>query len=201
MAESGELIIEGLLTTWDRHDCVNLSPMGARLNALGKGLQLRPFKTSRSYTNLMETNSGVFHITDDVHLIARAAIGEVLLMPELSVISGTTAYRLKDTCRWYLVALDAAEQEGPRATLEMKIKKSGRVRDFAGFNRAKHAVIEAAILATRVGILPDEEIRHQLTVLEPWITKTGGIQERDAFLLLKNTVCEKMNNSDRLRQQ
>ena len=51
--------------------------MGARLNVIGKELQLRPFKTSRSYTNLMETNSGVFHITDDVHLIARAAIGDV----------------------------------------------------------------------------------------------------------------------------
>ncbi len=201
MAESGELIIEGLLTTWDHHGCVNLSPMGARLNALGEGLQLRPFKTSRSYTNLMETSSGVFHITDDVHLIARAAIGEVHPMPELSMITGTTAYRLNDTCRWYLVALDAAEQEGPRATPEMTIQQSGRVRDFAGFNRAKHAVIEAAILATRVGILPDDEIRHQLTVLEPWITKTGGIPERDAFALLKHTVGEKMKNNDSLRDQ
>ena len=104
-------------------------------------------------------------------------------------------------CRWYLVVLDRAKQEGPRATLEMKIQQSGRVRDFAGFNRAKHAVIEAAILATRVGILPDEEIRNQLTVLEPWITKTGGIPERDAFALLKHTVVEKMNHSESFRKQ
>ena len=200
MTETGELIIEGLLTTWDRGDCVNLSPMGARINALGKRLQLRPFKTSRSYSNLMETNSGVFHITDDVHLIARAAIGDVQPMAELSMITGAKAYRLKDTCRWYLVELDTAEQEGPRATLEMTIQQSGRVRDFAGFNRAKHAVIEAAILATRVGILPDQEIRHQLTALEPWITKTGGLPERDAFALLKHTVGEKMNHNESRRE-
>ena len=50
----------------------------------------------------------------------------------------------------------------------------GRVRDFFGFNRAQHAVLEAAILATRVGLLPAGEIFAQLERLRPLVAKTGG---------------------------
>ena len=35
-------------------------------------------------------------------------------------------------------------------------------REFFGFNRAKHAVLEAAILATRVELLPADEILSEL---------------------------------------
>jgi hypothetical protein len=152
---------------------------------------LRPFKTSRSYANLIESKSGVFHITDDVNLIARAAVGSIKPLPEMVPIIDTDAQRLRDTCRWFLLELVSIEQEGERATLNLDIHKMGRVRDFTGFNRAKHAVIEAAILATRVGILPDSEITSQMEMLRSWVDKTGGVSEHDAYSFLQQFITRK----------
>ncbi len=65
---------------------------------------------------------------------------------------------------------------------------SQRNRDFFGFNRAKHAVLEAAILATRIEFLPSNEISEQFQRLALIVTKTGGPQEQSAFELLQGFV-------------
>ena len=189
--DQSDLVIEGLLTTSDSSGDANLSPMGPRIDIPRKKMVLRPFKTSRSYANLIETKSGVFHITDDVNLIARAAVGSINPLPEMVPIIDTDAERLRDTCRWFLLELVSIEQEGERATLNLDILKMGRVRDFTGFNRAKHAVIEAAILATRVGILPDSEITSQMEMLRSWVDKTGGVSEHDAYSFLQQFITRK----------
>ena len=66
----------------------------------------------------------------------------------------------------------------------------GRRRDFFGLNRAKHAVVEAAILATRVSLLPLEEIFADIQRLAPLVEKTGGPSEREAFALLQGYLQE-----------
>jgi uncharacterized protein len=62
------------------------------------------------------------------------------------------------------------------------------VRDFFGFNRAKNAVIEAAILATRVRLLKPKQIREELAKLASPVDKTAGDQERRAFDFLKQYI-------------
>jgi hypothetical protein len=62
------------------------------------------------------------------------------------------------------------------------------LRDFFGFNRAKHAVIEAAILASRIDFLPRSEIDAQWDFLRPLVEKTGGDAERQAFQQLTEFV-------------
>ena len=47
-----------------------------------------------------------------------------------------------------------------------------------------HAVLEAAILATRTAFLPADEIREELRRLLPLVEKTGGPAERRAFAFL-----------------
>ena len=69
---------------------------------------------------------------------------------------------------------------------------SGRLRDFFGFNRAKHAVLEAAILATRTHILRPEQIRQQLAALASPVEKTAGPDEEAAFSLLAEFVERKL---------
>jgi hypothetical protein len=69
-----------------------------------------------------------------------------------------------------------------------RVVDRGRMRDFLGFNRAKHAVVEAAILATRVGFLEPDHIRSELARLVVVVEKTGGRQERRAFDFLQNHV-------------
>jgi hypothetical protein len=64
----------------------------------------------------------------------------------------------------------------------------GRLRDFFGFNRAKHAVLEAAILATRTQFLPPDRVLAQLGELAPLVEKTGGAAEKRAFAFLRSYV-------------
>jgi hypothetical protein len=66
------------------------------------------------------------------------------------------------------------------------VVESGRIRDFFGFNRAKHAVVEAAILATRIGLIASDEITAEFNRLAPLIEKTGGEHERKAFQFLQD---------------
>lgn len=51
-------------------------------------------------------------------------------------------------------------------------------------------MVEAAILATRVGILSAAEIAAELARLKIWIEKTAGDQERTAFVLLETFIAE-----------
>ena len=62
------------------------------------------------------------------------------------------------------------------------------MRDFWGFNRGKHAVLEAAILATRLDFLPAQEIEEQYIRLATIVNKAGGAKEKSAFQLLSNFV-------------
>jgi hypothetical protein len=73
-----------------------------------------------------------------------------------------------------------------------RVIRAGTVRPFFGFNRAKHAVIEAAILATRTNLLPPDQIRDQLSRLQPLIDKTGGPAEHGAFDFLRKTIDDRL---------
>jgi hypothetical protein len=64
------------------------------------------------------------------------------------------------------------------------------LRDFFGFNRAKHAVLEAAILATRLHLLPLRDVESQLAALRVLVEKTAGPREREAFELIVRYVAE-----------
>ena len=68
----------------------------------------------------------------------------------------------------------------------------GKLRDFIGFNRAKHAVVEAAILATRTAFLPAQQIRDEFARLAILVEKTAGEQESRAFALLADYVEEQL---------
>ena len=76
-----------------------------------------------------------------------------------------------------------------------QVVDSGRLRDFFGFNRAKHAVVEAAILATRIGVLPDERILEELERLAVPVKKTAGPEEREAFQFLLQHVHGKLTGA------
>src|SRR6058998_1593136 len=61
-------------------------------------------------------------------------------------------------------------------------------REFLGFNRARNAVLEAAILATRTHLLPPEQISADFARLQVIVDKTAGPREREAMALLSEYV-------------
>ena len=189
--EADELILEGIIVTTGGDGHCNIAPMGPRVDRGLNRFVLRPFQTAQTYRNLKAARVGVFHITDDCLLIAQAAIGRLPPL-QLVEISGFACPRLADTCRWFALAVESLDDSTERAEIVCRVVQHGDVRPFFGFNRAKHAVLEAAILATRIGILPDGEIREQLQRLEVPLQKTAGQQEREAFSRLQSHIAERL---------
>lgn len=183
-----ELIAEGIVTTVNPNGSANISPMGPRVDRNLTHLVLRPFQSSSTYQNLKRTGEGVFHITDDVLLIAKAAIGRLLPEPPFQPASQIRGFVLADACRWIAFRVSHLDDSQERTTIACSVVESGNLRPFFGFNRAKHAVLEAAILATRIGILPAEQIISELARLAIPVEKTAGKQEREAFALLRDYV-------------
>jgi hypothetical protein len=187
------MILEGVVTSTSAAGVVNVAPMGPLLTAFGadgsvERFVLRPFRTSQTYANLRALGEGVLHVTDDVLLVARAAINALDPLPPLSPAHAVRGWVLADACRYHEFRVLALDDREERTRMEAEVVHSGRQRDFFGFNRGKHAVIEAAILATRCHLLPAEEILDQFRRLAPLVDKTGGSREREAFMLLQEYV-------------
>jgi hypothetical protein len=182
------MILEGIVTTLGRRDEINVAPMGPIVDQSMTTLLLRPFQTSKTFANLKQRPAGVLHVVDDVLLIARAAIGALDEMPETFPAEKIDGVVLRSACRWYEFEVASIDDSSDRAELHAVVVHSGRLRDFFGFNRAKHAVLEAAVLATRVHMLPREEIESQFGALRVPVEKTAGPAEHEAFTLLVEYV-------------
>src|SRR5262245_20720040 len=148
------MILEAIVTTISPEGTLNIAPMGPIVDERMERIVLRPFNTAHTYRNLKAHGEGVLHVTDDVLLLARDALGPVESMPEVERATAILGYVLCDACRWHEFVVRKIDDRDERATIETEVVHSGRRRDFFGFNRAKHAVLEAAILATRTAFLP-----------------------------------------------
>ncbi len=181
-------ILEGVVTTTGEDGTTNVSPMGPIVDEGIDTLVLRPYRTSTTYQNLKRTGVGVFHVTDDVELIARAAVDRLETEPEWIDCTAVEGRILAGACRWYAFRVAELDDRQERTEIVARVVDRGRLRDFFGFNRAKHAVLEAAILATRLDILPAEEIFTELERLAVLVEKTAGRQEQRAFDFLVEYV-------------
>jgi uncharacterized protein len=184
------MILEGIVTTRNADGTTNVAPMGPFVDEAMQQLRLRPFNTSTTYANLERTGQGVLHVVDDVLLLARTAIGRLDDPPETFPAERIDGDVLAAACRWYEFELTSLDDSTERTEAVARVVHTGRLRDHFGFNRAKHAVLEAAILATRVHILPAEELRARLADLASPVEKTAGPREREAFDLLLGYVRE-----------
>lgn len=179
------MILEGIVTTVSPTGEINIAPMGPRVDAEMQRFLLRPFNTSQTYRNLKAHGEGVLHVTDDVLLLAKAALGTVEPPPVLLPAERVRGWVLRDACRAYEFRVTSLDDRGERISIQVEVLHTRRLRDFFGFNRAKHAVVEAAILATRTDFLPLAEIEADFQKLAVLVDKTGGPQEHEAFGFLR----------------
>jgi uncharacterized protein len=184
------MILEGIVTTLTAEGGIHVAAMGPEVSEDSRRLVLKPFQTSQTYQNLQQHPEGVFHITDDVLLLAQAAIGRVDPLPATATAQTVRGSYLCGCCRYLEFRIVSADVSQPRTRLEAEVLFVGRRRDFFGFNRGKHAVVEAAILATRTHILPLDQISKEFERLEVMVQKTGGSAEFQAFGLLQSHLAQ-----------
>ncbi len=190
------MILEAIVTTADNTGRVNIAPMGPHVDGPAMNhITLFPFESSTTCRNLTETRRAVIHVTDDVRLFAHAAVDHVDPHDRVTPVFSDTGkgfWRLLDCHRWFAVRVDAVKGEAPRWEMPCSLVDEGTVRPFFGFNRAKHAVIEASILATRLHLIPPDEVRRQFDALRVLVDKTAGKEERVAFDWLDQRVRAKI---------
>ncbi len=185
-------VLEGIMTSVCEYGGVNISPMGPVVEADMQRMMLRPYQMSTTFANLKRTRRGVFHVTDDCLLLARAATGQLVTQPPLQSLAEDRGFALLGACRWYAVEVESVDETQARAEISCRVVAAERQRDFFGFNRAKHAVLEAAILATRTAILPAKQIRNEMDRLASPVEKTGGPEEKKAFGLLSEYISDRV---------
>ena len=155
---------------------------------------LKPFVETTTYRNVLATDTAVVNLVDDVRIFAEAAVSS----PQYSTIPAVAirGVVLTDCCSWREVKVSSIAGTGPRSRLDMTIVHRGVHREFIGFNRAKHAVLEAAILATRVHLLPPQDLERQFAELAVVVDKTAGPVERQAFALLEDYIGEALGRPE-----
>ncbi len=174
------MIVETIVTTTAPDGTINFAPMGVEWGE--ETIVVKPFLETATFRNLRDTGAAVVNLTDDVLLFARAAISNPTYdTVPAAVVRGAV---LADCCAWREVEVRTVDDTPPRARIAAAVVHRGVRREFLGFNRARHAVLEAAILATRTGLLPADEIRAEYARLRIPVEKTAGPRELEAWALL-----------------
>ncbi len=181
------MIIEGLISTTSVDGEPHLAAMGVSVDHSWQRFELRPFCETQTFQNLQQTRQAVFHTSDDVVLLVQIITGERPKM-QWKPASKIDGFVLCDACRFFELSVAFADVKPPRATFGCAVLNQAQLRTFSGFNRAKHLVLEAAILATRLDFLPVEEIRSKWAWFSPIIRRTGGENEIQAFQHLSTFV-------------
>lgn len=128
------MILEGIVSTVDENGGLNIAPMGPRLVSGFDRFVLRPFHDSTTCRNLLRNREGVLHVSDDVLLLARAAISKVsdVATRPAERVSGRV---LLDCCRYYEFRVADVDDREERLSLVCESVFTGWIRDFLGFNR------------------------------------------------------------------
>ena len=106
-------------------------------------------------------------------------------MPRTNPATAVAGFVLAEACRAFEFRVRAIDTSRERVHIEAEVVHRNSLREFLGFNRAKHAVIEAAILATRFHLLPADEIAAEYKKLRVIVDKTGGDAEFEAMAFLE----------------
>jgi uncharacterized protein len=178
------VIVETIVTTIAADGGVNIAPMGVEWG--DEVIVLKPFLDTATYRNVTAVGAAVVNLTDDVRVFARAAISnpEYPTAPA-AVVRGVV---LADCCTWREVEVRSIDSSPPRSRIETAVVHRGARREFVGFNRACHAVLETAIYATRLHLLAREFVESELARLQVIVDKTAGPREREAMQMLSEYI-------------
>jgi hypothetical protein len=178
------VILETIVTTMNSQGAINFAPMGVEWG--DERIVLKPFLETTTFQNLRDTRAAVVNITDDAMLFAQGAISspQFPYLPAQQVKGAV----LDAACSWRELEVVGIDATPPRSRIDARVVHRGTRREFIGFNRARHAVLEAAILATRTHLLPREQIREEYARLQVIVDKTAGPREREAMELLTQYV-------------
>lgn len=178
------MIFETLVTTQSAAGAVHLAPMGVRYE--GCEVVLMPFKPSATLDNILATGCAVLNLTTDVRVFAGCVTGrrDFATVP----LADFAGRRLAGALAHVELELLRHRDDALRPVLCMARRREVTHAAFAGFNRAQAAVIEGAVLVSRLGMLPRDKVEREMGYLQIAIDKTAGPAELEAWRWLVEAV-------------
>ena len=185
-------IRETILTTTGRDGSVHIAPLGIIQD--GEGWIVAPFRPSRTLENLTETGIAVVNYTDDAKIFAGCLTGRRDW--PLTPIEGCAVPRLEAALAHDVLSVERVTEDETRPRFYCRVASSGQHRPFQGMNRAKAAVLEAAILVSRLHMLSPEKIEDETAYLKIAIDKTAGPDEEQAWYWLLERIIDHLAKVD-----
>jgi len=178
------LIRETIVTTAGPTGVVHMAPLG--LIADGTGWIVAPFHPSKTLDNLRDVPFVVANYTDDVRIFAGCLTGRhqwpTVASDEIPV------QRLAGALAHAELAVDYVTEDEKRPRFHCHVLRLVTHAPFLGFNRAQAAVIEAAILVSRLEMLPRDKIEKEIAYLQIAVGKTAGAAEQEAWQWLMESI-------------
>ena len=171
------MIRETIVTTVGAEGRVHLAPLG--IIADGEGFILAPFRPSTTLENLRVVPFAVANYTDDVRIFAGCLTGRRDW--PLAASDHVPVARLAGALAHAELAVTRVSEHEQRPRFHTRVVHRVSHTPFAGLNRAKAAVIEAAILVSRLDFLPREKIEREIDYLRIAVEKTAGAAEQEAW--------------------
>ncbi len=171
------MIFETILTSVNGQGEVHVAPFG--IQRQGDTVIISPYKPSLTLSNILASQQAVLNLSDDVRVFAGALTNRQAwaLLPTERVLG----FRLANALAHEELALLKVEDDAVRPKLHMQVLHRAQHQAFAGFNRAQAAVIELAVLVSRLNRLPKEKVQAERQYLQIAIDKTAGERELQAW--------------------
>ena len=177
-------IRECIVTTKRNDNSVHIAPMG--IHEDGENLIILPFKPSTTLDNLDRDGCATLNYTDDVRIYAGCITGRRDWPTcNTDVINGA---RLKDCLAHTELEVVSKEDDDVRPKYFCKNVHEATHKPFHGYNRAQSAVLELAILTSRLNMLPKEKIQQEIEYLMIGYEKTCGSREQEAWAWLMDKI-------------
>jgi hypothetical protein len=185
------MIFETVIISSDNNNVPHVTPFGIKYE--GEQVIISPFKPSKTLNNIIRTKVATMNVTDDVRVFAGALTNrQPWYLESTDSIKG---FRLQDCLMHVELRLSDVREDEVRPQLVMTQVNKQHHKDFNGFNRAQAAVIELAVLTSRLHMLAPEKIQSELKYLQIAIDRTAGDKEQEAWSWLTEKINQYYENS------
>jgi len=172
------MIHETIVTTAAPDGQAHVAPMGVRRE--GEHVILAPFRPSFTLENIVATRVAVVNYTTDVRIFAGCVTRVANDWPTVPA-TRIAGVRLAAPLAHDELELEHMSEDPQRPVLTMRRVHHEMHAPFTGFNRAQAAVVEGAVLVSRLFMLSAEKIDAEMAYLQIAIDKTAGDAERVAW--------------------
>jgi hypothetical protein len=178
------MIFETIITSMNDQGEVHVAPFG--IQRLDETVVISPYKPSLTLSNILASQRAVLSLCDDVRVFAGALTNR---QPwELVPAEHILGYRLMGCLAHEELTLLRVEDDAVRPRLHMQVQHRVQHQAFAGFNRAQAAVIELAVLVSRLNRLAKDKVQSERQYLQIAIDKTAGERELQAWGWLTDKI-------------